>query len=93
MSEPTGTHEDLPFPDLYDLPSLAFRFEVQFHIPFDLVKEFVAWFDVKIEPRVGPAQYHHEKVFVMNQKAIGSKRRIEIIFVCFNPPLEVIGTQ
>jgi hypothetical protein len=87
MSQATGAHKDLSFADLYHLARRTLRFEVQFHIPLDLIKELVAWFDVKIEPRVGPAQHHHEKVLVMNQKAIGSKRRIEIIFVRFNPML------
>ena len=39
---------------------------MQLHIPFDLVEELVARFDVEIEPRIGPAQYHHKEIFVMH---------------------------
>jgi hypothetical protein len=42
---------------------------------------------MEIEPRIGPAQYHHKDILMMNEQAIGSERRIEIIFVCFNPLL------
>src|SRR5262245_33873118 len=93
MSQPTRTHEDLPFFNLHYFTSFPFRFEVQLHISFDLIKEFVPRLNVEIEPRIGPAQYHHEKVLVMNEKAIGSKRRIEIILVVLYPTLQMVTRE
>jgi len=93
MSESPRTHEDLPFLDLDYLTPLARRFEMKLHIPFDLIEELIPRFDMEIEPRIGPAQYHHKEIFMMNEQAIGPKRRVEIIFVCFNPVLEMVSAQ
>jgi hypothetical protein len=48
---------------------------------------------VEIEPRIGPAQYHHKEIFVTHDEAIGPERRIEIIFICFNPALEMVSGE
>jgi len=48
---------------------------------------------MEVEPRIGPAQYHDKEILMMNEQAIGSERRIEIIFVCFNPLLQMMCAQ
>jgi hypothetical protein len=60
---------------------------VQLHIPFDLVKELVSRLDVEIESRIGSAQYHHKEIFLTDDKAVSSERRVEVILVRFDPLL------
>ena len=42
---------------------------------------------MEVEPRIRPAQYHHKEILMMNEQAIGSDRRIEIILVVIYPLL------
>ena len=52
---------------------------MQLHIAFDLVEKLVTRFDVKIQPRIRPAEDHDEKVFVANDKTVSPEWRVEVV--------------
>jgi hypothetical protein len=64
---------------------------MQFHASFHLIEELVPGFDMEVEPRIGPAQDHHQEILVVNQQTIGSERRVEVRVIFVDPPFEMVS--
>jgi hypothetical protein len=64
---------------------------VELHVAFDLIKELIPRFDMKVEPRIRPTKYHDQEVLMTNNEAIRPEWRVEVILVFFNPTFEMVS--
>jgi hypothetical protein len=66
---------------------------VQFYVAFQLKKKFLARIDVKIFPRIGSADHHHDKVFVAFIDLLVAYRGFQQMPVLFDPGKKVKRRQ